>query len=242
MGRPRGARDPKLAAMLDATATRPRLLAYCRKQYEEWFGEPWDGALAPLLLGADEIAVGDPLVRLARPPSLRGRVEPSRRDSREAREQRQLRDARGDVRAAIIEVTKATRAARSALTRLRSAAKDADATAERWKTRLVVESEDGEDWSEALAAGIDVVEAMLEKLPDNLDIPRPPRCAEPRAPLVERAAAHFDRPLAPRELAVIGILAGVAVQPRRSDTVADVLARERANYAQANHRQRRGFQ
>jgi hypothetical protein len=237
MGRPAGARDPKLVAMLEGKATRRRLLDYCLAQYRApaWFGVPWDPSIAVYLLGDDEIDVGDPLVHLTRPPSLRGR----KGWIGEAAERRMMREARADVGNSINEVTKATRAARSALTRLRSAARTADASVAKWKSKLVVEDENGVDWGAAIEAGLDIVERLLEELPVGLDAERPPRRVERRSLLAARAAKHFDRALAPRELAVVGVLAGVHVVPRRDDTVATVLERERETYAQLAMRNRR---
>jgi hypothetical protein len=209
--------------MLEKEATPRRLVAFCRAQFEAWFDEAWDEATGVLLLSADEIDVENPVVRMARPPRDR-----ARRGSLEAAQRRQLRDAEKEVRAVMNDVSKAATGVRRALSRLRSAANDARKLVTEWQGKLSIE--------DALTVNLDEVERLLEQLPEDLDNAHPPRRSEARTLVAERACLYFldrfKRELVPRELVIIGILAGVAVAPRRGDTIAKVLDRERVIYAQ----------
>lgn len=211
MGRPRGSRNrPRKAP----PATARSLRAECKRRFEHWFDEDWSYEhYGRALLGDDASTLDDELADEP-PGSIGAHLLAYRASSMEAfeRKRRQRLEA---ARARVVRV----------LDVLRGAA----LTAAKATRELRVDEDD------AVEIGLDVLAAMVRAMPPELVAKVAPwkvRGMSRRA----RVAANAERVLGrselePRQLAVIGILAGVRVQIRRGDTVAAVLKREANAYA-----------
>lgn len=75
-----------------------------------------------------------------------------------------------------------------------------------------------------------IVAALPASLIDASPSWRAPKRISRRTRVAQNAPRVFGRELHARELAVVGILAGVRFTVRKGDTVSDVLTRERNNY------------
>jgi hypothetical protein len=223
-------------------ATLPALRAECRHRFEETFGERWTHRWRSELVDF-VITMRDGSGNDGDPKSAREeQIDQLERDWK--KHQRKIEEAGARIRGALDDIRNALASARKAIRDTHTVATLSDGRL----SRYVIQSTKVDDLAKVVRT-IDEASPEFTEQPPPWRVPPPP---SERAILEARArqvfGEHLGRDLSPRELAFVGILAGIRpdLAPRKVRgrrpvllTVQDVLEREANVYAAFRGRRRR---